>query len=435
MIDRYSRPVMRRIWTDENRITAWLKIELLALEALVGLGEVPKEDWKACVDRAPTVDADAVRRIRDIEKTAQHEVIAFLSWLEQSIGPPARFLHLGLTSSDVLDTGLALQVKQAGEVLIDDIDMLLEILEQRAREHQGTIMIGRTHGIHAEPITFGLKLASWYDEFRRHRVRLKGALSRITVGKVSGAVGTFAHIPPQVEAHVCNGLGLGIEAAASQVVHRDRHSEFLSVLAGIGASMERVAVEIRHLQRTEVREVEEAFLDGQKGSSAMPHKKNPILAENLTGLSRLLRGYAVSGLENVALWHERDISHSSVERVVFPDATVVLDFALARLLGLIGGLVVHEERMKENLEQSRGLVFSQALLLELARRGVARQEAYEMVQKNALRTWNEKTHFKDVCLADEDLVARIGKEAIESAFDPDRYLKNISIAFNRVFGG
>ena len=434
MIERYSRPQMARIWTDENRLRTWLRIELLALEAMVKLGEVPEEDYEACARGAPTVDADAVARIAEIEETTRHDVVAFLTWLEQSVGPPGRWLHLGLTSSDILDTALAVQVSQAGDLLLDDIDMLMESVEQRARDHEGTVMIGRTHGVHAEPITFGLKLAGWYDEIRRHRVRLKGALSRVAVGKLSGAVGTFAHLAPQVESHVCRELGLGVEAAASQVVHRDRHAEFLSVIAGIGASIERMAVEIRHLQRTEVREVEEAFGAGQKGSSAMPHKRNPILTENLTGLARLLRGYAVSALENVALWHERDISHSSVERVIFPDATILLDFALTRFRGVVSNMVVHAGTMRANLERSRGLIFSQSLLLELARRGVPRQESYALVQRNAMRTWDEGVHFKEVCLADEELLSHLGAEALEAVFDLRRHLANVGAIFNRVFG-
>jgi adenylosuccinate lyase len=434
MIERYTRPQMARIWTDENRFRIWLRIELLACEALVKLGEVPEADYQACVDRAPTPDADAVSRIAEIEETTRHDVIAFLTWLEESIGEPARWLHLGMTSSDVLDTALAVQMKEATDLLLDDLDLLLGILERRAHEHKNTVMIGRSHGIHAEPTTFGLKLASFYDEFRRHRVRLKGALSRIAVGKISGAVGTFAHLPPQVELHVCRALGLGFEPAASQVVHRDRHAEFFSTLAGIGASIERLAVEIRHLQRTEVREAEEAFGKGQKGSSAMPHKRNPILSENLTGLARLLRGYAVSALENVALWHERDISHSSVERVIAPDATIALDFALSRLTRVVEGLVVNEERMRENLESSKGLVFSQALLLELARQGIPRQQAYVLVQRNAMRTWDEGVHFKESCLADGELVAHLGISGIESIFDLSRHLGGVDAIFSRVFG-
>ena len=339
MIERYTRPEMGRIWTDENRLSIWLKIELLATQAMVRLGEVPEADYQACVDRAPVIDAAAVKRIAEIEQTTRHDVIAFLTFVEEAVGDESRWLHLGMTSSDVLDTALAVQLAEAGQLLLDDLDLLLGALERRAKEHRHTPMIGRSHGIHAEPITFGVKLASFYDEMRRHRVRLKGALSRVSVGKVSGAMGNFAHLTPQVEAHVCRELGLGVEPAATQVVQRDRHAELFSVLAGVGASLERLAVEIRHLQRTEVREVEERFGKGQKGSSAMPHKRNPILSENVTGLARLLRGYAVAALEDVALWHERDISHSSVERVIAPDATIVLDFALVRMGRVVDGLV------------------------------------------------------------------------------------------------
>ena len=433
MIERYSRPEMTAIWADENRFRIWLKIELLACEAMTRSGDVPEGVFQACSDSAPLVDSAAVRRISEIEQTTRHDVIAFLTWLEEEIGEPARWLHLGLTSSDILDTAFAAQLRDAGRILLEDIDGLLEILEKRARECEGTVMIGRSHGIHAEPTTFGLKVASWYDEFRRHKIRLQSALSRVLVGKMSGAVGTFAHLSPQVEEHVCKALGLGFEPASSQVVHRDRHAEFFSVLAGVGASMERVAVEVRHLQRTEVREVEEAFGKGQKGSSAMPHKKNPILSENLTGLARLLRGYSTAAFENVALWHERDISHSSVERVIAPDATIVLDFGLSRLMRVIEGLVVHADRMNENMEASKGLIFSQALLLDLSRRGVPRQEAYLMVQRNAMRTWEEGIHFKAACLADEDLVEKLGPEGIESAFDLSRHLAHVEEILGRVF--
>ncbi len=434
MIERYTRPEMGRIWTDENRLSIWLKIELLATQAMVRLGEVPEADYQACVDRAPVIDAAAVKRIAEIEQTTRHDVIAFLTFVEEAVGDESRWLHLGMTSSDVLDTALAVQLAEAGQLLLDDLDLLLGALERRAKEHRHTPMIGRSHGIHAEPITFGVKLASFYDEMRRHRVRLKGALSRVSVGKVSGAMGNFAHLTPQVEAHVCRELGLGVEPAATQVVQRDRHAELFSVLAGVGASLERLAVEIRHLQRTEVREVEERFGKGQKGSSAMPHKRNPILSENVTGLARLLRGYAVAALEDVALWHERDISHSSVERVIAPDATIVLDFALVRMGRVVDGLVVHPERMKANLDASQGLAFSQRVLLALARKGLKRQDAYVLVQRNAMRTWDEGLGFKEACLSDPELGRHLDPEEIEDAFDLEGALSQTDTLFGRVFG-
>ncbi|RMG18670.1 MAG: adenylosuccinate lyase [Deltaproteobacteria bacterium] len=434
MIERYSRPEMAQIWTDAHRFGIWMEIELLAAEALCRQGIVPEEDLEACRDRAPTFDAAAVERIREIEATVKHDVIAFLTYVEEQVGEPSRWLHLGMTSSDVLDTALAVQIKEAGELLLADLDLLLDTLERRAHEHKDTVMIGRSHGVHAEPITFGLKLATFYDEFRRHRTRLKGALARAAVGKVSGAVGTFAHLSPAVEQHVVSALGIGYEPVATQVVQRDRHAEFFSTLAGIGASIERLAVEIRHLARTEVREVQEPFTAGQKGSSAMPHKRNPILSENLTGLARLLRGYAASTLENVALWHERDISHSSVERVVAPDTTILLDFALVRLTRLVEGLVVFPERMRENLEASKGMPFSQAILLELARRGLKRQEAYAIVQACAMRVWDEGITLKEACLASEALRSHLTPAEIEACFDLSRHLRHVDVLFTRVFG-
>ncbi len=434
MIERYSRPEMAQIWSDAHRFEIWMKIELLAAEALAAQGIVPREDLETCREKAPVFDRAAVERIAEIEATTRHDVIAFLTYVEEAIGEASRWLHLGMTSSDVLDTALAVQLKEAGELLLADLDLLLGTLERRAKEHKETVMVGRSHGIHAEPITFGLKLATFYDEFRRHRTRLKGALSRVAVGKVSGAMGTFAHLPPSVERHVVEALGLGFEPAATQVVQRDRHAEFFSTLAGIGASIERLAVEIRHLQRTEVREVEEPFGKGQKGSSAMPHKRNPILSENLTGLARLLRGYAESALQNVALWHERDISHSSVERVIAPDATILLDFALMRLNRLMEGLVVHPERMRENLEASKGLVFSQRLLLELAKKGLRRQEAYVLVQAPAMRVWDEGVDFKEACLESDALKAHLTPEEIEAAFDLKSHLRHVDTIFTRVFG-
>ena len=434
MIERYSRPQMAQIWTDENRFKIWLEIELLATEAMCRLGEVPEADYEACKARAPSFDRAAVERILEIEATTKHDVIAFLTFVEEAVGPESRWLHLGMTSSDVLDTCLAVQIKQAGALLLEDLDGLLEALKRRAIEHKRTVMIGRSHGIHAEPISFGVSLASFYDEFRRHRARLEAAIERAAVGKISGAVGTFAHLPPEVEAHVCASLEIGQEAAATQVVHRDRHAEFFTALAQIGGSMERFAVQVRHLQRTEVREAEEPFTRGQKGSSAMPHKRNPILSENLTGQARLLRSWALAALENVALWHERDISHSSVERVIGPDATILLDFGLARLTRLVDGLVVYPERMRENLEASKGLVFSQQLLLALARKGLKRQDAYVIIQRNAMRTWDEGLHFKAACLEDAELGQHLSPAELDAAFSIDAHLGQVELHFERVFG-
>ncbi len=434
MIERYSREQMKSLWTDEARFELWFEVERLATEALVELGEVPEADYQACLDGRPVFDGEAVARILEIEKETHHDVIAFLTFVEEILGEPSRWIHLGMTSSDVLDTAFAVQLTRAADLLISDLDLVLESFERLARTHLHTVMIGRSHGIHAEPTTFGLVLAGYYEEFRRHRLRLKGARSHIAVGKVSGAVGTFAHLSPRVEEHVCTALGLVGEPAATQVVARDRHAELFSVLAGIGSSIERVAVEVRHLQRTEVGEAQEPFGKKQKGSSAMPHKRNPILSENLTGLARLLRSYAGAALENVALWHERDISHSSVERVIAPDATITLDFALHRLLRLIDGLVVHPERMKENLESSNGLVFSQSLLLALARKGLKRQEAYVLVQRNAMACWEKGQPLLEAVQADVEIAAYLTDVEIAAVFDLEAHLSHVDTIFARVFG-
>ncbi|MDF1563842.1 MAG: adenylosuccinate lyase [Deltaproteobacteria bacterium] len=434
MIERYSREEMKRLWTDAARFELWFEVERLATEAMVGLGEVPEADYRACVERRPTFDDAAVARIFEIEETTRHDVIAFLTYVEEQIGEESRWLHLGMTSSDVLDTAFAVQLCRAADLLLADLDLVLEALERLAKAHRMTPMIGRSHGIHAEPTTFGLVVAGFYEEFRRHRMRLKGARAHIAVGKVSGAVGTFAHLSPAVEDHVCRELGLVGEPAATQVVARDRHAELFSALAGIGSSIERVAVEIRHLQRTEVGEAQEPFRKGQKGSSAMPHKRNPILSENLTGLARLLRSYAGAALENVALWHQRDISHSSVERVIAPDATIVLDFALHRLLRLMSDLVVHPDRMMKNLESTGGMVFSQTLLLALAKKGLKRQEAYVMVQRNAMAWWDRGVPLLDSVQADPEILEYLSEREIEAAFDLERQLGHVDDIFARVFG-
>ncbi|MHB1846890.1 MAG: adenylosuccinate lyase [Deltaproteobacteria bacterium] len=434
MISRYSRPEMASLWTAEARYTRWLDIELSACEAMAELGLVPKAAAVACRARAGEIGAADAVRIDEIERTVKHDVIAFLTFLEERIGPEARYLHLGMTSSDVLDTALSLQLAAAGKLLLEGLDLAREAVRRRAMEHRHTPMIGRSHGIHAEPMTFGHKLAIWYDELGRGRGRLVHALEGVRVGKISGAVGTFANVPPAVEEIVCRRLGLLPAPASSQIVQRDRHAELFSALALVGASLEKFAVEIRHLMRTEVREVDEPFTQGQKGSSAMPHKRNPILSENLTGLARLLRGYAVAALEDVALWHERDISHSSVERVIAPDATILLDFMLSRFARLVGDLRVNADRMRENLGLTRGIVFSQQLLLELARRGLPRQQAYSMVQRNALKALDEGIDFEGALAADPDIRAHLGEGEIHACFDVERQLRHVDVIFKRVFG-
>ncbi len=435
MIARYSRPEMTALWTSEARYERWLKVELAAAEAMAQRGEVPQADYDALVAKAPKrITAEDAARIDEIEKTVKHDVIAFLTFIEERVGPEARWLHLGLTSSDVLDTTLALQLKEAGERILAGVDAALEAIEQRAFEHKLTPMIGRSHGIHAEPITFGLKMASWYAELSRDRERLVRAIASVSHGMISGAVGTFANVAPEVEVHVCRKLGLEPDPVTTQVISRDRHAEFFGALALLGGSLERFSVEVRHLQRTEVREAEEPFTAGQKGSSAMPHKRNPILTENMTGLARLLRGYASTAMENVALWHERDISHSSVERVIGPDATILADFMLHRFTRLVAEMRVYPERMQENIDFTGGLIYSQRLLLELARRGVARQTAYVFVQRNAMKFYEEGSDFLGALLADEELRSYLSEDEIRKVFDLGYHTKNVDAVFRRVFG-
>jgi adenylosuccinate lyase len=437
MIPRYSRPEMARIWSPERRLRIWLDVELAAAEAMVGLGEVPAADLEAlrrAFDGFAFSAAD-VARIDEIEKVTKHDVIAFLTFVEERGGLPARHLHKGMTSSDVLDTTLAVQLKEATALLLADVDRVRAAVRKRAFEHRRTPMIGRSHGIHAEPVTFGLKLAGWYDAWGRRREALERAGRVAAVGKVSGAVGTFANVDPRVEAHVMKALGLeGGEAAATQVVARDRHADLFCALAVAGATLEQQATEVRHLQRTEVREAEEPFTAGQKGSSAMPHKRNPILSENLTGLARLLRGWVVPALEDVALWHERDISHSSVERVIGPDATIALDFALSRFAGMIESLRVYPERMRENLEVTGGLFEAQRVLLALVDRGVPRQEGYVLVQRNAMKVWEEKVDFRTALKRDADVRKVLSDADIERCFAVEYHLKHVDTIFERVFG-
>jgi adenylosuccinate lyase len=437
MIPRYTRAEMGRIWTPEHRLRIWLDVELHACEAMVRLGEVPPEDL-ATLRRAfdgHAFSAADVARIDEIEKTVKHDVIAFLTWVEEKGGPAARHLHRGMTSSDVLDTAFAVQLRDATALLLGGVDRVMAAVKKRALEHRRTPMMGRSHGIHAEPVTFGLKLAGWYDAWGRRREALAHAGRTVAVGKISGAVGKFANVDPRVEAFVMEKLGLaGAEGAATQVVNRDRHAEFFSALALAGSTLEQQAVEVRHLQRTEVREAEEPFTAGQKGSSAMPHKRNPILSENLTGLARLLRGYALAALEDVALWHERDISHSSVERVIGPDATVALDFALHRFAGMIENLRVYPERMRENLELTGGLYEAQRVLLALVGKGVGRQEGYVFVQRNAMKVWEDKVDFRTALKRDADVTKVLSDAEIDACFALEYHLKHVDTIFRRVFG-
>ncbi|MFL5299368.1 MAG: adenylosuccinate lyase, partial [Anaeromyxobacteraceae bacterium] len=428
MIPRYTRPEMARIWSSERRYRIWLDVELAAADAMAALGEVPPEDLAQLhrtFDGFAFSPADAAR-IEEIERTVKHDVIAFLTFVEEKGGPAARHLHKGMTSSDVLDTTLAVQLKEASALLLAGIDRARAAVKKRALEHARTPMMGRSHGIHAEPTTFGVKLAGWYDAWTRRRDAIARAAEVVAVGKISGPVGTFASVDPRVEAHVMKALGLaGGEGAATQVVNRDRHAEFFCALAVAAGTLEQHAVEIRHLQRTEVREAEEPFTTGQKGSSAMPHKRNPILSENLTGLARLVRSYAQAALEDVALWHERDISHSSVERVIGPDATLALDFALQRFAGMIENLRVYPERMRENLEHTGGLYEAQRVLLALVGKGVARQEAYGWVQRNAMKVWEEKVDFKTALERDPDVSRLLSPGEIGACFALDYHLKHV----------
>ncbi|MEC8724632.1 MAG: adenylosuccinate lyase [Pseudomonadota bacterium] len=429
-IPRYSRAPMAAIWEPENKFKIWLEIEAHACDAQAELGVIPKEAAKAVWDRG----AFEVDRIDEIERETKHDVIAFLTNLAEHVGADARFVHQGMTSSDVLDTCLAIQLTQATDILIDNIDKLLAALKTRAHEHKLTPTIGRSHGIHAEPTTFGIKLAGHYAEFERNRERLKLARAEIATCAISGAVGTFANIDPSVEEHVAKALGLAPETVSTQTIPRDRHAMYFSVLAVVASSAERLAVEIRHLQRTELREAEEYFSPGQKGSSAMPHKRNPVLTENITGLARLVRSHCIPAMENVALWHERDISHSSVERMIAPDATITLDFLLARLTSVIENLVVYPERMQANLDELGGLVFSQRVLLALTQAGMTREDAYAAVQRNAMESWSKGLSFLNLLKADSELNSLIDDRILESMFDLSYHTKNVDIIFKRVFG-
>jgi adenylosuccinate lyase len=430
MIDRYTRPQMAAVWDEEEKLRIWLEVELLACEALADRGEIPR-DVPAKLRASARV---SVERQRAIEREVGHDVIAFVSSIAETCGPEGRYLHLGLTSSDVLDTAFAVQLTRAADILIDGAVALADAIRAQAERHRGTAMVGRTHGIHAEPITFGLKLAGWYTEMRRNLRRLRSARESVRFGTLSGAVGTFAHLAPEVEAYVCERLGLHPEPVATQIVPRDRHAEFFTVLAIVAGSIERFALEIRHLQRSEVREAEEPFTSAQKGSSAMPHKRNPILSENVTGLARMMRAYAGAALENIALWHERDISHSSAERILAPDATIALDFMLHRMTGVVRDLVVHPDAMRANLERWRGAIFSEAVLLALVRKGVARDEAYRWVQRNGMKAM-EGADFRAEVGRDPDIGRHLTMRELSDLFDLRHQLRYEEVLLERALGG
>lgn len=431
MIDRYARPELKEIWSEENKYKTWLQIEIAATEALSELNEVPKEAIKTIKEKA----SFNVKRIEEIDKEVHHDVIAFLTCVNESIGPESRFLHLGMTSSDLIDTSIGMLLKQSGEKILEGIDKLLLTLKNKALEYKDTICIGRTHGVHAEPTTFGLKMLSYYDELKREKSRFELSIEEISVCMFSGAVGTYANISPKVEEIASKKLGLKPIPVSSQIIGRDRHAKYLNDLALIATSIERIATEIRHLQRTEVLEVEEPFYKNQKGSSAMPHKKNPWRSENLCGLARLVRAYALTSMENIPLWHERDISHSSTERMIFPDSTTLVDFMLDRINTIIVDLNVYPENMMENIFKFGGVVFSQTVLLKLIEKGMIREDAYKIIQKNSHAAWNKKDgDFKKNLLSDSEVTKALSKNEIEECFDPKRHLKNIDIIFNKTLG-
>jgi len=429
MIKRYTRKVMGDIWTDENRYKTWLKVEILACEAMAEAGRIPGAAVAAIKSKADF----NVDRINEIEEVTRHDIIAFLTNVAEYVGPDSRYIHLGLTSSDILDTSMACLLKEAGGIILSGCNNLMDAIREKAFKYKNTLMIGRSHGIHAEPITFGLKLSVWYDEMSRNKKRFENAVETISYGKISGSVGTFANISPKVEEYVCRGLGLKPAPASTQIIQRDRYAEYFTSLAIMASSIEKMALEIRHLQRTEVLEAEEYFSKGQKGSSSMPHKRNPVGSENMCGLARVIRSNAMAALENIPLWHERDISHSSVERIIAPDSTILIDYMLNRFAGIIKNLVVYPERMAENLNKLKGLIFSQQILLALAEAGVTREDAYQMVQAHAMKVWDEKKDFKALITEDKKISNLLGKEKIEEIFDVTYHLKYISAIFDRVF--
>lgn len=428
MISRYTRPEMGAIWTDENKYRTWLKVEIAVCEAQAELGYVPQE----AVGNIKNTANFSADRIAKIEKEVKHDVIAFLTNVAEHVGPDSRFIHLGMTSSDLLDTALALQMREAGNVIVQDLEKIRQVLKDAAIKYKDTVCVGRSHGIHAEPTSFGLKFALWYDEMGRNLERMKTAIHSISVGMISGAVGTYAFIDPKVEELVCKSLSLRPASISTQVIQRDVHAEYLTALALIGCTLEKIAVEIRHLQRTEVLEAEEPFTEGQKGSSAMPHKRNPIGSENISGLARLLRTNSLAAMENVALWHERDISHSSVERVILPDSTILADYMLNRLAKILDNLVVYPENMLRNLNLTKGLVYSQPLLLALVNKGVTREDAYKWVQSDAMKCWKEKRDFKDIVLSDSRITKMLGQDEIENCFDETRGLAHVGFIYKKV---
>lgn len=429
MIKRYTPEAMGRIWSEERKFETWLLVEILVCEALARIGRIPEKAAHNIRRKARF----SLERINEIEAETRHDVIAFLTNVGETVGPDSRYIHLGLTSSDILDTAMAVRLREASKLILRACDRLLLSLKRKAMTHKHTVMVGRSHGIHAEPITFGLKLALWYDEMQRNRRRLQQAMEVVSVGKISGAVGTYANISPKVEAYVCRRLSLKPAAISSQIIQRDRYAEYFSTMAIVASTIEKMAVEVRHLQRTEVSEAEEYFSKGQKGSSAMPHKRNPIGSENLSGLARLVRSNAAAAMNNIALWHERDISHSSVERVIAPDSTILVEYMLGRMEKIISKLVVYPKKMQQNLELNRGLIFSQQVLLALALKGVSRETAYQMVQRQAMKAWKQKKDFKELLLNDSEIGSHLKREEIERLFDVKAHLKHVNTIFTRVF--
>ncbi|PTL39194.1 adenylosuccinate lyase [Alkalicoccus saliphilus] len=428
MIERYTRPEMKKLWNDENRYQAWLEVEILACEAWAEIGDIPKEDVKKIRENA----SFDVNRILEIEEETRHDVVAFTRAVSETLGPERKWVHYGLTSTDVVDTALSYLLLQANDILEEDLRRFIDILKDKAKEHKNTVMMGRTHGVHAEPTTFGLKLALWHEEMKRNLERFLQAKESVRAGKLSGAVGTYANIDPQVEQHVCHGLGLEPSPISTQTLQRDRHAHYIATISLIGASIEKMAVEIRGLQKSETREVEEFFAKGQKGSSAMPHKRNPIGSENMTGLARILRGHVVTAYENVALWHERDISHSSAERIMLPDATTALNYMLNRFGNIVKNLTVFPENMKANMGRTYGLIYSQRVLLTLIDKGMAREEAYDLVQPKAMQAWEEAVQFRTLVEADEEITSRLSEKEIDDCFDYHHHLTHVDMIFNRL---
>lgn len=427
MIDRYSREEMANIWTDQNRYEAWLEVEILACEAWSELGHIPKEDVKKIRQNAK-VD---VKRAQEIEQETRHDVVAFTRQVSETLGDERKWVHYGLTSTDVVDTALSYVIKQANEIIEKDIERFIKVLEEKAKNYKYTLMMGRTHGVHAEPTTFGVKMALWYTEMKRNLKRFKEVRKEIEVGKMSGAVGTFANIPPEIEQYVCDHLGIDTASVSTQTLQRDRHAYYIATLALVATSLEKFAVEIRNLQKTETREVEEAFAKGQKGSSAMPHKRNPIGSENITGISRVIRGYITTAYENVPLWHERDISHSSAERIMLPDVTIALDYALNRFTNIVDRLTVFEDNMRNNIDKTFGLIFSQRVLLALINKGMVREEAYDRVQPKAIESWETKTPFRQLIEKDESITNVLSKEELDECFNPEHHLNQVDTIFKR----